>query len=393
MIKLRFRRNLIYLFILHITYNIRKILSIVIERNYILESSYLFLFMMAFAEFMGGFTVYIYQCTNLRKKKEDKYFAINIIHNRKWKIKTDNFLKIFLLIIFAGFFDFTGYLIPVFCVPKISVISPSIKTRIGCVTTITSSLICAYALKFKIGRHQKFSLKLFGICFFLTFILEIITKEKSVPLGNFIFAHFLIIFNLTLISFNDCIERYLAFYNFLNPFFILAGEGLFEFIMSIFFSLNKDPFNGLRNNYKELGTGKFTLLIVLLIIHFILSAIINSYKVYCNVIYNPIARSLAEYFLNPLFNIYYYVDEDDFHKNILYFIVCEILNIIIEFFFYVHNEYIILYCCGLEHDTHDEIFERSISGEVQNLNPENIDEIDTDSNASSGKNELSEIYN
>ena len=69
------------------------------------------------------------------------------------------------------------------------------------------------------------------------------------------------------------------------------------------------------------------------------------------------------------------------------------LTLLLNSFFYVHNEYIILYCCGLEQDTHDEIFARSISGEIQNLNPENIDEIDTDSNASSGKNELSEIYN
>ena len=195
------------------------------------------------------------------------------------------------------------------------------------------------------------------------------------------------------VSFNDCIERYLAYCNFISPFFILAGEGLFEIIISIFFSINRDPFNSLKKNQEKISTGKFVLLIVLLILYFILSAIVNSYKVYCNVIYGPIARSLAEYFLNPLFNIYYFMDENDFHKNVTYFIICEILNITIEFIFYVHNEYIILYCCGLEYDTQDEIFNRSKLGEMQNLNPENVDELDVDSSVTFGMNELNEVYN
>ena len=151
MIKFKIRRNLIYLFILQINFNIRKIFSIIIERNFDLKAPYLYLYMMVLGEFIGGLSVYIYQSVNLRKIKEVKNFEVNIIHNRKREIKIDNYFKIFSLIIIAGFFDFAGYLIPAFCIPKISIISQSIKSRIGCVTTMASSLICTYALIFKVG--------------------------------------------------------------------------------------------------------------------------------------------------------------------------------------------------------------------------------------------------
>ena len=189
-------------------------------------------------------------------------------------------------------------------------------------------------------------------------------------------------------SFNDCTERYLVFYNFINPFIILAGEGLFEIIIAIFFSINKNPFNSLIKKYNEISTEEFALLVFLLFLYYFLSIIINVYKIYCNVIYNPMARSFAKYFLNPFFNIYYYLEEDDFHNNILYFIICEIINIIIDFFYYVYNEYIILYCCGLEHDTHDEIFERAKYGAFGYLSFESIDAVES----SNGDKELNEIY-
>ena len=104
------------------------------------------------------------------------------------------------------------------------------------------------------------------------------------------------------------------------------------------------------------------------------------------------ARSFAKYFLNPLFNIYFYLEEDDFHNNILYFIICEIINIIIDFFYYVYNEYIILYCCGLEHDTYDEIFERAKYGAIGYLSFESIDAVEIDLGSSNGDKELNEIY-
>ena len=66
-----------------------------------------------------------------------------------------------------------------------------------------------------------------------------------------------------------------------------------------------------------------------------------------------------DFLLNPFFNIYYFIIEDDFNKNYFYFFTNEIICFIIDFFACVYNEYLILFCCGLEFDTKDEIARRS----------------------------------
>ena len=56
---------------------------------------------------------------------------------------------------------------------------------------------------------------------------------------------------MTGFGFANCIEKYLADVNFMNPFKVLACEGAFEIVMVILFSIGKKPFNeliGLYNN-------------------------------------------------------------------------------------------------------------------------------------------------
>ena len=75
--------------------------------------------------------------------------------------------------------------------------------------------------------------------------------------------------------------------------------------------------------------------------------------VYCNVIYSPMSRGLIQYLLNPFINIYYFIGEKDFNESLSYFFISEIICLIISFFGCVYNEYIILYCCGLEKETEE----------------------------------------
>ena len=56
-----------------------------------------------------------------------------------------------------------------------------------------------------------------------------------------------------------------------------------------------------------------------------------------------------------------------------------------DFSFYVYNEYIILYCCGLEHDTRKAIFKRSIEGDENISGEEYIDNEDENSTNSSNR--------
>ena len=103
---------------------------------------------------------------------------------------------------------------------------------------------------------------------------------------------------------------------------------------------------------------------------------VNTYKIYCNVIYTPMARSLSDYFMNQFFNIYYFIFENYFNNNYAYFFISEILCIITNFFCCIYNEYVILFLCGLEYDTKEQIIERSQS--VENNSTSVIDQLNDD---------------
>ena len=63
--------------------------------------------------------------------------------------------------------------------------------------------------------------------------------------------------------------------------------------------------------------------------------------------------------------IYYFIFENDFtverKRNYFYFIVNFILSIIIDIFACIYNEFFILYCFGLQKDTHYGISERALN--------------------------------
>ena len=296
MIKLILRRNLLYLLGFFLSFLIRRIISEIIDNVFNLNAPYIYLILMTIGVIIGGATFYYYQISNWRKKSKTKYFGIDIIQHKIHDKMADGKLKQILLILLAGFFDFFEFVIITLYLPNVANISPTINARLGCLVAITSALICFFAFGFKVGAHHKCSLICLSIFFIITLVLELLMKQDEQSWGLFIFGLFLVCIYLINISFNDCIERYLAHYNFLNPFLILAGEGIFEFILAIIFSINKDPFIGIIKEYEENTAEKFVLLVFLLIIYLLLSVIINAYKVYYNVIYTPVASSLTEFF-------------------------------------------------------------------------------------------------
>ena len=74
-------------------------------------------------------------------------------------------------------------------------------------------------------------------------------------------------------------------------------------------------------------------------------------------------KTLQDYLLNPLYLIYYFLVRKDFTNNnvldISYFILNIIISLIISFFGCIYNEFIILFFCDLERDTHDQISKRA----------------------------------
>ena len=360
MIKFKLRKNLLYLLAYYISWYLRKIIDIIIYQVFNIYPTYTFLYLMVLGEIIGGATLYFYQYNSQIKNKEIKYFRIHLIYNTQKIIVEGGSLKIGLLIFLAGFYDFFEFIYGSLFIPLINPnISSTIEGRLGFMETIASSIIYTYVFQIKLKRHQKATLIIMGLCLLLTIIVEIIFKPENISIVRFLSARFLICYYLIGNSLNNCIEKHLVDINFLNPFKILMLEGTFEVLMAIFISIGKEPFKELIIQYKDNATEKFILLIFLLFIHLLLSISTNVYKIYCNVVYSPMARELIDYLMGPNFIIYYFIQEDDFQNNYFYFFTCEIINIVIVFFSCVYNEYIILFCFNLEHNTKDEIIERA----------------------------------
>ena len=55
------------------------------------------------------------------------------------------------------------------------------------------------------------------------------------------------------------------------------------------------PFENIKCN--------LALFIFLFILYTLFQVIVNIYRIYCNVIYSPMARSLVDYLMNPFINI------------------------------------------------------------------------------------------
>ena len=325
---------MIYFVLLCFWHYARQIEIIIIPKVTNFSDSLTFTFLMFFGELFGGLAVIVYNKLNfLYRKKQNKQdeAIVKILTKGKGRkmSKSDNMFKIILLIFFAAFFDFVQFIIS-YALPKIAVLSPTSDQRLRIIITITSSL------------------------------------SKGASAGYFILAFLLVFVRLAFVGFIDVTERYLVEYNNLNKFKILSAEGFIGIIFCIIFIFieRKNPFKEMHNAYENLNNGgKKFLMIFLLILYFILSAGVNIYKIICNVIYNPIAKSLPAYFLNPIFIIYYLIGENDFksggERNYFYFILNLILSLIIDFFALIYNEFLILYCFELQYGTHFAIADRA----------------------------------
>ena len=198
---------------------------------------------MSLGEIFGGLAIKSYLKSTLKKRKTPIYFGVELIQTEMKLKLSDNDYKITFLIFIAAFFDFIHSIVDIFYIKK-KLISSTLSSRLGCIYTIVCSLICKYSLKFKVGRHQRISIISLSICLIIMSILEFIYKKKAISLPSFSVNFIFTLFFKIILSFTNCIERYLVDANFLSPFSIIIIEGIFVLIMSIIYSIciSKNPF-------------------------------------------------------------------------------------------------------------------------------------------------------
>ena len=257
-------------------------------------------------------------------------------------------------------------------------ISGSLEKRLRGTYTIYTALFYYYISREPIYKHQLFSLISIGICLLIVIITENIFQEFNIFLSysEFILALFLSFLIQFLCCLEQSLEKYLFEYNKLNPFLVLMIEGIFGFIFSIIYSLFYNPFNDIIKFKNKNSTFKYIMLIIAFILYIILSGGKNLFRVITTKIYSPMTSTFIVYFLNPVYLIYYFVSEKDFFsydKPIYsYFFINLIISLITTFLGCVYNEFIILFCCDLERDTHSQIVKRA----NESLDP-NDDDLDS----------------
>jgi len=373
MIKIALRKNHIHLVILFFSYFLRRILLILLSKIYGLGNSLIFCFLMCSGQMIGGLVTYIYQRTFIRNKDKNlrSVNTIKLIENKREMNRVDNSLKIIFLIFLASFFDFVEFFITSDFIPEIASISKTAELRLCFSMTISSSLLCTYALKYKIGKHQLYSLVVLSIFSFIIILLEFIYKPKEINLLKYFISYILLILHFVFRSYTDVIEKYLGDYNFLNPFMIIMIEGISTFIMTTIYSIFRYQFKEVFDIYKNSDTKNSIIFIVLLVFYFILCALVNIYKTFCNIFYSPMAKSLASYFLNSAFIIYHFASGNDFfsngHKNFFYFFINLIFSLIIDLCSLVYNEFFILNFYNLSFETHQGITARAMEQEMKTI--------------------------
>ena len=385
MIRISIRKNLIYLLLLFISYTLRRIVIILLDKIFGLDNSLIFSFLMVLGEIIGGIIIYLYQCNFNKKTKSGKSkFSIELIQNNREMKKADKGLKIIFLLFLASFFDLEEYLIITNFIPEIAELSTTTTLRLCSIMTITSSIICIITLIYKIARHRIFVLIILGIFSGIIIILDFIFKPKNIYFWKYVISYLLVFCHFIFLSFTDVIEKYLAEYDYLDTFQMILSEGIFSFIMISIYSIFQNPLKEVSVVYNEISTGQFVLLIILLILYAVFSAGVNIYRIFCNILYSPMTKSLASYFFISPFIIYQFIDGNDFiyegERNYVYFFLNLIICIIIDFLGLVYNEFFILNFWNLSKETHSEISRRATKVESELVKGKKIEMSEKDDN-------------
>ena len=287
--------------------------------------------------------------------------SINIKKDNKEKYDK---IKLICLIIFTRFFNFIGATIRSNDVINFGIKEENnslLEIRVRGIQILISALLCYKTLRLNIYKHQKISL--IFISFFLI-ILLIVELIISINIFNKIIALIICFMSCLFRSFLDVTEKYLFDFEFVNIFKMIIHEGLIGlFFYIIYFLCNNTYQIQGKNILKDMSefNWSFVSFILLIILYLVVSGFRNAYRVTTNKYYSPMSRALFESTLDPLlflYNTLTFDKKEELTGFWLYFSVVLFCLFVIAFFSLVYNDFIVLYCCGLNHDTYSEITNR-----------------------------------
>ena len=178
-------------------------------------------------------------------------------------------------------------------------------------------------------------------------------------------------------------EKYLYEFNKIDPFYSLLFEGLFGLLLSIIYSIFNNPLEKIIEFKKNKASSEFTIFTLCLIIYSVLSGLMNLYRVNVTKIFTQMTSSAVEYILNPIYFIINFSLAEDYltkgKRNYAHFFINLIIGLLISFLGLAFNEFVILFFCDLDKDTHLQIAYRSKNESYFDLNEiVSIDDKDND---------------
>jgi len=348
--KIGIRNNLYYPLMLIVCISIRKIDEIIIKVSCEYDKGYFIIPLLIYtSQFLAGLIPIFNSEKKKTSEKNNSYSGIELIQNQSTIDQPDNEIKIYILIIFASFFNYIGVII------RKNINDFHFENKVRGIQIIFSALLCYFTIRIKIYKHQLISLIVIFIVLIIILLFDL-SENRGKPINLFKYYGFGI-FSCLSRTFLDTVEKYLFEFDYLNPYKVLMLEGLIGcLLLPILFITNKTTED--FNYFSEKKAWKLVLLFILLIIYLGLSLFKNIYRVLTIKLYSPMTRALAESIIDPFDFIYLFISKEI--KEITNFIVILIFLLITSFLSFVYNDFIVLYCCGLEYNTHLEIQKRSI---------------------------------
>ena len=366
MIRIGTRHNLLYPLTFSIFNGLRKIFSILIKKYYNFSGSTLLTFIMLFSDFISGLIIYLRHKKYSKEKLSKKFMGIELIQAPTEIKPADSKIQMIFLIIFLAYIDFVESIFSSYYIPDQFSVSKSLEMRLKSIIICVSGAFSFFVLEIPIFKHQILSIIIILICLLVTISTEMVEfyrdHNKSKGLRYIIFIIFLFIINQTFTSGCDIIEKYLLEYDFINPFKLLMLEGAIGMFFCLLFTIHQDPFEQLKIIRKE-NPEYIPYLIICIFIFFLFSCGRNIYRIISNKLYSPTSKALFDYIFVPFFIINYFLLDNDFTINGKRIYYCFIINLIMSFIIVIccliYNEFIVLFFCNLEYNTHYEVSKRA----------------------------------
>ena len=236
-----------------------------------------------------------------------------------------------------------------------------------------SVILCSLTTNIKIYKHQILALIVISVFLMMNILIEIFWLQTEISV--------LVVFILCFLirSFLDTTEKYLLEVDYACPYKILLWEGIISNILFAILAIFVDDYlNEIKTFITQEKTEDFYILLVLFTIYLVISGFRNIYRIHTVKYFSPMARALFELLLDPLIIIYNFSVKDkdikyEIKNSRIYYIITVISLLLMSIFSLVYNDFLVLYCCGLEKETYLEIQKRALSYNINFIGDEEED--------------------